>query len=76
MTKENQDKVIALNAIAQASYIQIVKKNNPLLNEGYLMAVEPANKAQAYFVGKDQTIVKVSKKGVALLTSLLPTKAV
>ena len=71
MTEANQQKVITLNRVAQASHIQILNKNNPLINEGLLKVVEPKNKAQAYFLNADQVIVQLSKAGTEFLFKAL-----
>lgn len=71
MTKENQEKVVILNKIAQSNNIQILEKTNALISEGFLKVVEPKNATQKSFLNDNEVIVELSKKGKELVLKAL-----
>jgi hypothetical protein len=71
MTKENQEIVITLNKMAQASNSQVVDKSNHLITKGLLKMVEPKNAIQAKFLNENQSFVELTSKGKMLVLNAL-----
>lgn len=65
LNEENKKKAHFLNLVARSSNIKIIDKKDPLILEGLLKSVSPANETQSKFVKDGQAIVQLSKKGIA-----------